>query len=46
MATRVNILQQADISIGAVSGSLVGAASCRNFGRKMTMDPYCDLIAH
>ena len=30
--------------IGAVFGSLVGAASCRNFGRRMTMI-YCDLIA-
>ena len=30
--------------IGAIFGSLIGAASCRNFGRRMTMI-YCDLIA-
>lgn len=44
MAVRINIFMSIVFPIGAIFGSLIGAASCRNFGRRMTMI-YCDLIA-
>lgn len=42
--TSVNLIMTIIFPIGAIFGSLIGAASCRNFGRRMTMI-YCDLIA-